>query len=107
MSDKIKELNVGSFKSFIEKGNSVVDFWAEWCGPCKVMGPAFDTAAKEIDEVNFGKVDVDTQTDIAQEYNIMGIPALLFFKDGELIDQTSGAMPSEDVIAKIKEVFKL
>ena len=107
MGDEIRDLKVKDFKEFIKKGNSVVDFWAEWCGPCKVMSPAFDAASKDVEGVNFGKVNVDDETEIAQEYNIMGIPALLFFKDGELIDQTSGTMQKEEVVAKLKEVFKL
>jgi thioredoxin 1 len=102
----VKELTKKEFDDFIKKGNSVVDFWAMWCGPCKMMKPHFEAASKESKGVKFGKVNVENEDDLAQKYGVMSIPALLFFKNGKQIDQTMGAMSKADIIKKVKEVFK-
>lgn len=80
----------------------VVDFWAEWCAPCKTMEPIMDSLAEKLgDEVFFGKVNVDEERETASEFQISSIPAILFFKDGEVKDQVIGARPKEDLEEKI------
>jgi thioredoxin 1 len=80
----------------------LVDFWAEWCGPCRMVGPVVDELAKEYDgKAVIGKVDVDHNPRIATEYGIMSIPALLFFKDGQLVDKQVGAVPKHVLSGKL------
>ncbi len=99
-----KELNSSNFKEFTKQGVTVIDFWAEWCGPCKIMSPIFDQVAKEMKgHAKFGKVDVDQENEIAQEYEIMSIPTILIMKDGEQVDRSVGVIDKEDLIEKIKE----
>ena len=75
---------------------SLVDFWAEWCGPCKVLGPAIDSIAHEYaDSVGVFKLDVDANPLTPARFQIRGIPTVLFFKDGKLVDQIVGAQPRE------------
>ena len=72
----------------------VVDFWAPWCGPCKMLSPVIDKLAGEFDgKVKVGKVNVDDNQALAQEYGIMSIPAVLIFKNGEVVDKTMGFQP--------------
>lgn len=75
----------------------VVDFWAEWCGPCKMMSPVLDQIAEEMDatKIKIGKVNVDENQPLAMKYNIMSIPAFLIFKNGQVIDQIIGGMPKD------------
>lgn len=101
----IKELDSESFNDFISRGNVVVDFHAEWCGPCKIMGPHFKKAAENIKDVRFGKLDVDGNQDIAQEYGVMSIPTTIFFKDGEIADRHTGAMSFEDIKRRVHDAF--
>lgn len=76
----------------------LVDFWAEWCGPCRMMGPTIDTIAEEYKEkVKVGKLDVDNNNQTAARYQIRGIPALLLFKGGKVIDQRVGAIGKGDL----------
>ena len=75
----------------------LVDFWAEWCGPCKMIGPVIDQVASELDgQAKVGKVNVDDARDLAVKYNVRSIPLLLFFKNGEVKDQIVGASVTKD-----------
>ena len=72
----------------------LVDFWAEWCGPCRMVGPIVDELAGEYEgQAKIGKVDVDSNPEISSKYGIRSIPSLLIFKDGEVVDQIVGAVP--------------
>ena len=84
----------------------MVDFWAEWCGPCKMIAPAVHDLALEYEgKMNVAKLDVDNAPDIAAKYGIRSIPALLFFKDGQPVDQIVGAMPKPQMKRKIDAVL--
>lgn len=78
-----------------------VDFWAPWCGPCKVMSPIVEELAADMEEVIIGKVNVDDHSDIAQKYNILSIPTFIIFKSGQVAEQFSGSMSKEALRAKI------
>uniref|UniRef100_A0A7C6A8Y1 Thioredoxin n=1 Tax=candidate division WOR-3 bacterium TaxID=2052148 RepID=A0A7C6A8Y1_UNCW3 len=84
---------------------SIVDFWAPWCMPCRMIAPVLEEIAKDYaDKIKVGKVNVDNETALAAEYSIMSIPALLFFKDGKVVDQIIGAVPKEHIEEKLKSL---
>jgi thioredoxin 1 len=98
-------LSEAKFKSEIRgfKGVAMVDFWAEWCGPCKVLAPAVEELATELKPaVKIGKVDVDENMNLAKEFEISSIPCLILFKDGKEIARTVGAKPKADIKAWIE-----
>ena len=102
----IIELNGENFDKHISKGNWVIDFWAEWCGPCKIMAPHFLEASKEFKgKVNFGKVDVDAENELAGRFQVMSIPTTIFFKDREQVNRAVGAMPKDAIVGQIKNSF--
>ena len=82
-----------NFEEKIKDGVVIVDFYADWCGPCKMLTPILEELSQEMKEVQFYKMDVDKDKKIALTYDIMSIPALLLFKDGKLIAQTQGFSP--------------
>ncbi len=81
----------------------LVDFWAEWCGPCKMLSPVVDQVAEENEGVKFCKIDIDEAQEIAIKYGIMSIPTLMVFKDGKAVDQSVGVVPK----AAIEELISL
>ena len=96
----------GNFEQEIEKheGLAVVDFWATWCAPCRVIAPILDQLAEQYKEkVKVAKVDVDTNLRTSTRFNVRSIPTILFFKDGKLVDQVVGAVPRPALEAKFKE----
>jgi len=81
----------------------VVDFWAEWCGPCKKLAPIYEEVSEEMDDVQFGKVDMEEQQDVGTQFGVRALPTLLIMKDGEEVARTSGAMPKEKLKSWIQE----
>lgn len=86
-----------NFDSSIKEGKVLVDFYADWCGPCQVLSPIIDVLNDEISELKVVKVDVDNNQEIAVKYNILSMPTMLLFVNGELVDQRIGALPKDEL----------
>jgi thioredoxin 1 len=90
----MKEINgLTEFKEAIKEGVVLTDFWASWCGPCKMISPILEEIAKERDDVTIIKINVDDNEQIAMNYGVQSIPALILFRDGEKQDSMVGALP--------------
>ena len=84
----------------------LVDFWAVWCGPCKMIAPHVEALATEYDgRARVGKVNIDDEREITEKYGIMSIPTLLFFKDGKVVDQVVGAVPKSTIASKLESLL--
>ena len=101
------EFTDDNIKEIIESGKPVViDFWAEWCGPCRMVSPIVEELAEEFSgKVEIGKLNVDDNTETPNEYGIRNIPTILFFKDGKLVDKQIGATPKASLKAKVEALL--
>jgi thioredoxin 1 len=103
-----KEYNDSNFQTEVLSSQklTVVDFWAEWCGPCRAIGPVIEELSKEYDgKVNVGKVNVDNNPQLSTNFGITSIPAILFIKDGKVVDKLVGAQPKSNFVKKIEALM--
>lgn len=105
MAEGISNLNDSTFDETIggSEGPVLVDFWAEWCGPCKMIAPILEEIAGEQDNLQIAKVNVDDSPDIARRFEVMSIPTLILFKDGEPAKRLVGAKPKGALLEEIGE----
>ena len=104
---KILEVSEENFDSEVLQSDLpvLVDFYADWCGPCKVMAPHLEKASEEIKSVKFGKVDVDKEGDLAGKFGVLSIPTTISFKDGEQVDRHTGALSVADIKKIVEKSF--
>jgi thioredoxin 1 len=97
-----KVLTDSNFKEEIKEGLVLVDFWAPWCAPCRMLGPIIEEVAQEAEGVSVGKLNVDEEQSTAQEFQIMSIPTVMLFKDGEPVETIVGLRPKEAYLEVIE-----
>ena len=98
-------INKEEFKELVleGKGLKLVDFYADWCGPCRMLGPFLDDLSEEVKDVDFYKINVDNDGDVARDYQVSSIPTLILFKDGNLVDKKIGFLPKDVLKEWIEE----
>jgi thioredoxin 1 len=106
MTDNLLTIDDTNFDSEIGKGVALLDFYATWCGPCKTIAPLIEQLADEFADkgVKVGKVDIEQAQALAVKYSIQGVPTLLFFKDGEVVDRMTGAHPKPSIEEKLSSI---
>lgn len=97
-------LNEKEFDESVSDGVVLIDFYADWCGPCKMIAPVLEEASKELDDVKFYKVNVDDSPGLAQRFDVMSIPTIVVMKDGMVVSRKTGFMPKLKIIETIDSV---
>ncbi len=104
MSGNTIDVTDATFNDILQENSAVVvDCWAPWCGPCRMIGPVIDQLSEEYENVKFGKLNTDENIEISRKFQIMAIPTLLFFKNGELVDRITGVVPKAHIVDAIKK----
>lgn len=109
MSENLIYINKENFEREVKESNVpvIIDFWAEWCAPCKMMGPVFEELSKEYEgKLKFAKLNTEEEPELASSFNIMGIPSSLVMKDGKEVDRIVGFLPKEMLKQKIDSVLE-
>lgn len=99
-------INMDEFNNEVANasGVAVIDFYATWCGPCKMLAPVFQEIANEFEgKAKFFKVDIDQTLDLARQYNVSSVPTMMIFRDGNLVETLIGFMPKDSIVSKIKQ----
>ena len=97
----VQKLNQNNFNNAIANGTALVDFYADWCGPCRMVSPIVDEIAEERRDITVGKVNVDDENALAMKYGVMSIPTLIVFKDGQEKTRIVGARPKDAILAEL------
>lgn len=97
----VQKLNQTNFNTAVANGMALVDFYADWCGPCHMVSPIVDEIAEERSDITVGKVNIDDENTLAMKYGVMSIPTLIIFKDGKERSRIVGARPKADNIAEL------
>ena len=97
------KINKENFESVVKNNESVLlDFYAEWCGPCRMVGPILEEIARENPDITVGKINVDEESELAARFGVFSIPTLVVFKNGDPVNKSVGAKPKEQILALIK-----
>ena len=102
----MKVVNKNEFESIIKEGYTLVDFFATWCGPCKMLGPVLEELDSEFPSVEFVKVDIDQDGELTSQYNVMSVPTVFILKDGQIIAKTGGYQPKSSMKSFIENAIK-
>lgn len=100
----VEELTKETFDDAVAEGIVVLDFWAEWCGPCKAMGPQFAKASEERPQYRFGKINTDEQPELAAKFGVQSIPTIAVLHNGELVGQGAGLVPADALVKELDRV---
>jgi thioredoxin 1 len=106
---KAEAVTTSNFEQEVLKSSTpvLVDFWAEWCGPCKIIAPHLDKIAEDYgDQIKIRKVDIEEERGLAEKYRVESIPTLMFFKEGKLVDQLIGARPPKEITSRLDSLLK-
>lgn len=103
----VLKINEGNFEDEVLKSEKMVlvDFYADWCGPCKMLSPVIEGLAEKMEQVNFYKLNVDASSDIAGRYGVQAIPNLIIFKDGKAVDQITGFVPENEIVKHLQNLL--
>ena len=102
----MENITDANFAEKIKSGHVIVDFWAEWCGPCRIVGPILEELEKEMPNVTFTKLNIDQNQQTAQNLQVTAIPTIIFYKDGEIVDKVVGLLPKKQMLSRIQKSFE-
>jgi len=100
----IKEISDHDYEQQVSQGKVIVDFWAPWCGPCKMLGSVIEELAKELEDVTILKINVDDYPELAGKHGVMSIPTLLYYVDGKLADNSVGVVSKNVILTKLERL---